>query len=38
MLIYMAQKKDFDALNASQKTSALCKISFLKEKKTRKTG
>ena len=32
----IAQKKGFDALNATQKTSALCKVPFLK--KSRKTG
>ena len=31
----MAQKKSFDAVNATQKTSALCKLPFLK--KSRKT-
>ena len=30
MLINIAQKKDFDALNAMHKTSALCKVPFLK--------
>jgi len=36
MLIWIAQKKGFDALNATQKTSALCKVPFLK--KSRKPG
>ena len=35
MLIWIAQKKGFDALNATQKTSALCELPFLK--KSRKT-
>jgi hypothetical protein len=36
LLILIAQKKGFDALNATQKTSALCKVPFMK--KSRKTG
>ena len=36
MLIYIARKKGFDALNATPETSALCKVPFLK--KSRKTG
>ena len=36
MLSYIAQRKGFDALNAMQKTAALCKVPFLK--KSRKTG
>ena len=38
LLILIAQKKGFDALNATQKTLALCKVPFLEEEKTRKTG
>ena len=30
LLIYIAWKKGFDALNATQETSALCKVPFLK--------
>ena len=30
MLINIAQKKDFDALNATHRTSALCEVPFLK--------
>ena len=29
LLIYITQKKGFDALNATQKNSALCKVTFL---------
>ena len=36
LLILIAQKKGLDALNATQKTLALCNVPFLK--KTRKTG
>ena len=32
LLILIAQKKGFDALNATQKTLALCKVPFLKKK------
>ena len=35
LLILIAQKKGFGALNATQKTSALCKVPFMK--KSRKT-
>ena len=31
LLILIAQMKGFDALNAAQKTSALCKVPFLKK-------
>ena len=31
MLIEIAQKKGFDALNATQKTPALCKGPFIKK-------
>ena len=31
LLVLIAQKKGFDALNATQKTPALCKVSFLKK-------
>ena len=30
LLILIVQKKGFDALNATQKTPALCKVPFLK--------
>jgi hypothetical protein len=36
LLILIAQKKGFDALNATQKTSALRKVPYMK--KIRKTG
>ena len=36
MLINIAQKKDFDALNATHRTSALCEVPFLKNKKKKK--
>ena len=39
MLILIAQKKGRDALNATQKTSVLCKVPFLKNsRKTAKNG
>ena len=43
MLIKIAQKKGFDALNATQKTSAICELPFLKKikknrRKMRKNG
>ena len=31
MLILIAQKKGFDALNTTQKTPALCRVPFLKK-------
>jgi hypothetical protein len=36
LLILIAQKKGFAALNATQKTSAPCKVPFMK--KSRKIG
>ena len=36
LLIFIAQKKGFDALNATQKTSALCTVQFMT--KSSKTG
>ncbi len=35
LLILIAQKKGFDALNATQKTSALCKVPFMKKKEAK---
>ena len=42
MLILIAQKKGFDAMNTMQRTPALCKLPFLKNQEKRlkmdKTG
>ena len=39
MLILIAQKKGFDAMNTMQRTPALCKLPFLKnQEKTAQNG